>query len=212
MKCIHAITIAVLAATMPATTASKADLIKADTAQFGQNSLTVDTSTRLAWLNLTLSCDLSYVQVVSALQPGQLFDGYRYATSEEVVSLFNSAGFSPGFIAETNASYPNITALISLMGATEANTLTGITGSLDGNGADAWAYLAYLSQGSIGSSAGTERGYFVSVQAGTMNTTAYGLNTHYPTVGNWLVAVPEPSTYGLWLAAGVLALFRRKRK
>ena len=50
---------------------------------FGANTLTVDTSTGLAWLNVSLTAGHSYNDISSQLGAGQLYQGYRFATVAE---------------------------------------------------------------------------------------------------------------------------------
>src|SRR4051812_28620374 len=61
---------------------------------FGPNSLVLDTSTGLEWLNLGFSANLSPVEVLAQLQPGKKFSGFRYTTYSEFGSL-TSSFFSP---------------------------------------------------------------------------------------------------------------------
>src|SRR6516165_3756551 len=76
---------------------AKANLIPATNPSFGANSLTIDTGTGIAWLNLTASAGLSYQQVLADTQPGGIFYGFRFATDQEVLNLYSSAGFTTGF-------------------------------------------------------------------------------------------------------------------
>jgi len=77
MKTLHSlILVLVVSLSLPA----KAALIQGTDPRFGPNSLTIDTSTELAWLNLTETADLSYLQVIADTAPGGIFSGYRYAT------------------------------------------------------------------------------------------------------------------------------------
>ena len=52
-------------------------------------------------------------------------------------------------------------------------------------------------------------GYLVSAVTGVGQ---YGLDTHFPTVGNWMVVVPEPSSYALLLVAGALMMVLPRRR
>lgn len=83
---------------------------------FGTDSVTVDTSTGLGWLSLSKSVGLSYDQVLTDTQPGGLFSGYRFATEQEVMTLYLSAGIpGPGYYP---LSSPSIQSLISMVGPT----------------------------------------------------------------------------------------------
>jgi hypothetical protein len=201
MKAEHYITAAVLVLLSFARLPAKADLYQLDDPRWGTGSLTLDTQTGLTWLDLPFSQDLSYLQAEAAMQPGGEFAGFRHATADEVASLYASAGFGEGFIPASTTSSQDVLSLISLIGATGGTDTAGITGSLDSHGL---ALLAYLNNVSINS----EPGYLVTATAGT----SYGLDTHYYDVGNWMVAVPEPSTCSLLLLALALALIPRARK
>ena len=133
------------------------------------------------------------------MQPGGQFAGFRHATAPEVASLYASAGFGEGFIAESSGSFQNVVSLISLLGMPAGSGAVGITGSLDGNEA---ALVAYMSYGSVGDT----RGYSVTAN---MPTTKYGLDTQFPSAGNWLVVVPEPSSGALLLIAWLITVGSR---
>jgi hypothetical protein len=201
MKAIRYITAAVLVILSFTRLPAKADLYPVDDLRWGTGSLTLDTRTGLTWLDLPFSLDLSYSQAEAEMLPGGEFAGFRHATAVEVASLYASAGFGEGFIPAFTAGSQDVVSLISLIGATGGTDTAGITGSLDSHGL---ALLAYLNNVSINS----EPGYFVTATAGT----SYGLDTHYDDVGNWLVAVPEPSTCSLLLLGVALALYPRARK
>src|SRR3954449_12961250 len=66
---------------------ARAALILENSPVYGPNSLVLDTSTGLEWLNLSLSTDLTPAYVETQFGPGGQFAGFRYATQEEVASL-----------------------------------------------------------------------------------------------------------------------------
>ena len=53
-------------------------------------NLTRDTATGLEWLDLTLSTGLSFNDVSASFGTGQAFDGFRYATLDEIQHLLGS--------------------------------------------------------------------------------------------------------------------------
>ncbi len=181
---------------------SKADLLQADSPRFGPGSLTVDTRTGLSWLDLPLTQGLSFDQAEAETGPGGLLQGFRHATVNEVGSLYASAGFAAGFIAQSSPGFQNVTMLISLIGATEPTraSTTGITGTFDGYGLADYAYLSFGYQEFV-------PGYFVTSYGGSISPS---LST--PGVANWMVMVPEPSGCALLFtgAASMLLLPRRK--
>jgi hypothetical protein len=125
-----------LASTLPCNAA----LISASDLRFGQDSLTVDTTTGLEWLDLPLTTGYSYQTMNAALRPGGTFAGFRYATAQEVSVLYVSAGIpGTGWFPTSSPSLQPIVALIALVGPTseqdghpEAGAISGTWGSIDG--------------------------------------------------------------------------------
>jgi hypothetical protein len=114
-------------------------LLSGSDPRFGPGSLTVDTRTGLAWLNLAASAGLSYDEMTGALEPGGAFAGFRYATAQEVAGLFSSGGISvPGWISESDPAFQSVTALINLVGQTSSQDgfpeAGGISGTWGKNG------------------------------------------------------------------------------
>ena len=65
-----------------------AAIISTDWQTSGDNLITTDTESGLNWLDLTETNGLSYNYVSSQLGVGGQFEGFRYATSDEVVALW----------------------------------------------------------------------------------------------------------------------------
>lgn len=195
MKIIQHITLATLISFLLADFPAKANLLQASNPSFGPNSLTVDTSTGLGWLDLTASAGLSYQQVLAATQPGGVYSGFRFATAQEVLNLYSSAGI-PG-TGYYPASTPSILSLISLIGATSfqdghPETL-GISGTFYGGG-QVVPGMDFLTQNGVPT-------YFVSGVPG--QSLIYGTGTSFPTVGSWLVTtVPEKADASIYVLAG----------
>ena len=74
------------------TTNVNAELIEIDWQNAGDNLITSDTVTGFNWLDLTETNSMSYNDVLSQLGSGGAFDGFRVATSDEVVALFSEIG------------------------------------------------------------------------------------------------------------------------
>jgi hypothetical protein len=212
MRILHHTTLAALVSLLLTGLPAKANLIEANNPRFGVNSLTVDTTTGLAWLDLTASAGLSYQQVLADTQPGGLFSGFRFATAPEVLKLYTSAGI-PG-----TGNYPGLAPgdqailnLISLVGATsfqDGNPETlGISGTsvLFGRVVPG---LDFLYTNGVPT-------YAVSGVPG--QTLVYGETTSSPTVGSWLVSpVPESADSSIYVlaAAGLIgfAFLERHQK
>jgi len=178
---------------------AEADLYQTSDPYFGPNSVTVDTSSELGWLNLSFTTDLSYDQVIADTQPGGILSSYRFATVPEVIGLFNSAGIpATGYYPQ---STPAIPYLISLIGT------TGLINGEPGFIARSGTWLSNQGQ------------YSPSIYLFDVNMTptyrvsdgdAVGTANSGPDLGNWLVKeVPEPADTGfLALASAVLVGFR----
>ncbi|HEX7036351.1 MAG TPA: hypothetical protein VF210_11280 [Pseudomonadales bacterium] len=61
----------------------------------GDGLLTLDTETGLEWLDWSYTINLSHADVASNFAPGGEFEGFRYATLSELVTLYTNVGFDP---------------------------------------------------------------------------------------------------------------------
>lgn len=59
---------------------------------FGPGTITLDTVTGFKWLDLTVTEPFTYNQVVAALEPGGMFEGYRLGLNFEVKAVMNAFG------------------------------------------------------------------------------------------------------------------------
>ena len=57
----------------------------------GVNNITLDTATNLEWLDWSVTVDISYDQMLTMLEPGEVYSGWRHATLDEVRTLLQSA-------------------------------------------------------------------------------------------------------------------------
>ena len=183
-------------------------LVSADDPRFGPHSLTVDTRTGLTWLDLPYSMNYSYDEAEAATQNGGLFEGFRHATVEEVLSLYNSAGLKEGLVAQTDPNYPNAVALLLMIGETEMypQSAVGISATLTSDGLARAPFIGYSSFDNVDGIMLT-----TSRQLPGTYSALYSLNLSFPTVGNWLVEVPEPSSSTLLLMAPVLLKWKQIR-
>ena len=195
MKATRQIILTTLVLLLIKATPAEAALYLTGDSQFGPNSITVDTSTDLGWLNLRETAGLSYEQVSTEL--GGTFSGFRYATQQEVLGLFSSAGIP--LSGAYPLSTPSIQSLFSLIGTTQVNGQPGAL-AMSGTSRDG-GYIApaiYAAESSVGPEYLVDDG-----------SVAYGTGTTFPELSSWLVTtVPEPADAGLFtLAAAVWCAF-----
>jgi hypothetical protein len=199
MKTIHNKYAAVLALLFMAALPAEAILYQYTDPQFGPDSVTVDTSTGLGWLNLNASTGLSYEQVLADTQPGGIFSGFRYATVPEIMNFYSSVGIpGPGYYP---LSSPSIQALFSLVGSTSTlfgrPALAGISGTTSMDGLQSLQETPQIYQSGVGSTleylvSGPPRFFLLSINQTNADAS----------LGSWLVTeAPEPSTTSIWLLA-----------
>jgi hypothetical protein len=196
------------------TTQAFASLIELDYVYgSGDKQLTFDSSSGLAWLDLTATRGRSVNQVEAGFG-GYIADGFRYATGDEVLGLFVSAGVPQGYYTDT-AHILRVQSLMQLLGITYRNNLPsqgnpfgqqttyGITGDTFSY-ADSPRWHSYSEIGASDTVAGLGVGgqFFKYAEDGL--------------VGSFLVrtaTVPEPNS-ALLAGLGVLfiALTRRRVK
>jgi hypothetical protein len=186
MKTLHPITFMLLVSLSLVRLPASGALVEASDPRFGANSLTIDTSTQLAWLNLSKSVDLSYNQVLADTAPGGIFSGYRFATLDEVFGLYSSAGIPGlGYYPLSNAPIQSLISMVGPSGIVQGwPGIAGITGSftLFGN---------QELQNTSGIYASGLNGTLYYLVAGS--DFDFGRDTTSPFYGSWLVReVPEP--------------------
>lgn len=98
-------------------------LISADHADFGPDSLTIDTTTNLVWLDLEhsdpiSSGDYSYNYISTQFGAGGEFEGFRFASEDEVLALMSSGGMPDAPGTSTENVVP-MTEFHSLVGTTD---------------------------------------------------------------------------------------------
>ena len=90
-------------------------VVAADDPRFGPGSLTVDLSTGYQWLDVTLSQNRTIAEVSAQFGVGGDFEGFRYATRDEVITFFQNAGLTGAFGSDRTAVFQ------ALVGVTENN-------------------------------------------------------------------------------------------
>ena len=73
-------------------TTANAVLIERDWQTPGDALLTYDTVTGKEWLDVPATSDLSYNQVAALMAPGAIYESFAFATEQQVLSFFHSAG------------------------------------------------------------------------------------------------------------------------
>ncbi|HTM44340.1 MAG TPA: hypothetical protein VL137_05265 [Polyangiaceae bacterium] len=171
-----------------------ASIVSVDTS-FGTDTGTLDTNTGLLWLDVTLSTPYSYDQLQPELAPGGVFEGYRMATMEEVLTLWSDAGIDT---AALNEFVPqNFQPIVDLM------LYVGVTGAATGN-RDGVHFFDFTE----GHTAEVENGW-VNVLGlaadpyafldGRADLASVPTNNVNPEHGSWLVAVPPATVQSVLL-------------
>lgn len=189
MKTIHPVTLTVLVCLSLVQPSAKANLVLTNDPAFGANSLTLDTSTGLGWLNLSVSAGLSYQQVMADTQSGGNFSGFRLATAQEVLDLYASAGIpGTGYYSLSTPAIPSLFALVGTSG-----TINGHPGVLALSSTSVFPGTYCAPAIYVTGINGVEE-YWVNGGGFESGGTAYGPTFSYPDVGSWLVKdVPEPA-------------------
>lgn len=188
---------------------SYATLISRDSS-LGNGSITFDTTTYSEWIDPWLTivptaggsgCCNNYDDVRAMLAPGGRFDGFRFATRDEVENLlFNSAHIDPvtaaSFDTATAADIAAIGSALSLFDTTFGN---GFTSILDARFED---------EGELGRSILTHS-TFGSGKYSFINDPF--ADSRVDPIGNWLVRVDEPVMFPMLAVALAGLLWRRSR-
>jgi hypothetical protein len=213
----------ILAVTCPV--AVHAALVSENSVVYGSNTLTLDTTTKLEWLDLNLSTGLSINQVTGRLGAGQQFDGFRYATNAEITTLFLSGGITaPLWYSQDALDLANTLDLINLLGITYSDNgnyivTEGWEADTNGFAGSGWAYAAYLSlqtQNYTGAAC-QPAGCASALAAGFATSLPDGANQQLSGVGSFLVrdtssAVPEPDGLALMITGlGLIGFVARRR-
>lgn len=196
----------------------QAAFVSVDDPTYGTGAFTGDPGTGLEWLDITQALNRSYNDVSAQLGPGGEFEGLRYATREDLVTLLDN------FFAESIVMSP-ANQVVDFQRATE---FFGLFGS---------AFLAgSVPQGDIVRAQGfTSPGFYVGsslyvhyppllAYPNESSPTAFinfqhntnQLDTPLPYIGHWLVrenvVIPAPASFILFATAfSAISVAARKR-
>ena len=173
------------------------DLTEMDWRATGDNLLTLDSSTGLEWLDITVTAGNSILDT----EAESFFGEFRWATQSEIEGLFDAVLLGSGYRASTSASDVAV--------ATKFQELLGV---ID-------LYTQGVSRGSVHPSGNYGLGY-VRLRGGEaavndpLVNCCWSESNSYSRLGSWLVranAVPEPSTFAIF-ALGMIGLASRRFK
>ncbi len=174
-------------------------------------SYTTDTSTGLDWLDVTSTGNLPFDEVSAQFGPGELFEGWRYATLSELLGFYASAG-GPGtyngFDPVHNSWVPGLQAL------------WGLTPDSGGNGGDRTTVqiaefnsLGQVALGRIIHNLAASDDDYAKLPDGFVNQANTGQNLGSALVRETINPVPLPAAAWLFGTAviGFVGLSRRTR-
>lgn len=185
---------------------SQAAIFATDLSAPGDGLITRDTATNLDWLDWTQGLGFSYQGMLTELQPGGQYDGWRYATVSELHTLMANAG-APDPGGRTTGNVPAVTAMLGLLGA---NDFYGFLGA--GNTSAAFVHdPANSPPGAFGPFGVLTIETFDSPVTAKAGEIGIGLNNVPFGLGHALVrTVPTPGAAALLGLAGLSACRRRR--
>ena len=166
-------------------------LIEVNDPVFGVASVTRDENTNLEWLDVTLSTNISYSNIITQFGAGGAYEGWRHATADEVVSLWLSGGIpvslmGTGFQSSLSVPVQNL------------QDLVGVTASGPLNRDQTLAVIQDFGLGDGPPSAGSRYVWTISLDLGDLDGLAgrafQSLEIEADAaLGHWLVRpVPDP--------------------
>jgi len=204
--------LAVLCASSPTALAL---IIEADS-PLGNSTAFVDTNTGLNWLDLSVTFNQSFDEVSAEFRKGARYEGFRYATTNEVSVLLASLGLQ--FTTNENKSQTQFQLLehflvmmavpsgIRCCDAATIRPVYGLTSTIadSPNPGDpaSFFWASFLQTTSNG-----YPGFYKAAWVEPQSTRVRSDSIPAPFIGSWLIRdVPEPSSL-LLLIFGLLSLF-----
>lgn len=189
----------VAAAVALGVSSSSAELVSED-GDFGADTVTFDSESGQRWLDLSVSTNRSYADVLGETGAGGDFEGWRHATRDEIATFFEHAGLDLGppsnaFLTQNHDPAVALAALIGTTG-TQGNCGAGCQFSyVQGwRTREAGEDPAYAFSSSIAWFDNTA-GLFAAAPAtpvGRAILTGYTQDGARVETGSFLVEVPEP--------------------
>ena len=185
-------------------TVANGSLVERDWQTVGDRALTYDTTTGLQWLDLTASSGQSVNEVLAQLGAGGTYDGFQYASENEVRTLFSNAGI-PDLSGEWNSlNYQPVLDLQTLIGVTRSSFGESFGATSDQGSSSLLVRAIGLQEQSNPLSSVFEQGRVFTTTV-DYDRTAF--------LGHWLIK-PVPIPSAVWLFGsgliGLIGLARRK--
>jgi len=199
------------------------DIIVGTADGFGVDSLTIDTNTGLEWLDWTESTNISYPDIVEQFGSGGDFEGFRHATSREIITLLRN--LDVGFILDDYMNFEEGGAVAAVTpdngeSLSAALSYVGQTGTFDGR-PSAWAItgdpLPDPSDFGLRPNSEFSPGVLLEIArdgSSVVNNAISAFRVGNFQIGHALVRqtiVPEPASFLCLLGLGILGLTGRRR-
>ncbi len=183
-----------------------ADVVSGDHPTFGTDSLTINTTDGMAFLDLSFTAGMSHDEVSSELGAGGNFEGFRYASESEVVDLVIEHGFDHSVSGGNLLGTPGadqLSGLVDLLGQTglSSDGFTRSSAGITSTSLNAVQQRVVFIFDQIASDSGDEVGL----------STAMRRQDSLDRVGSFLVVVPEPNGI-LIVCASLLGTAARRRR
>lgn len=190
---------------------ANAALVNADWKVTDDDLITIDTVSKLHWLDITETGGMSRDAVLIEMGSGGMFDGFRYATSDEVIDLWSQYGITLTPATRITASNldPNI-----ITASQQLGNLYGLETSGSDYGTLGFIAIDNLSPGTTSGWSGAFRENGSSFYEGpTINAFSSGQSRDW--LGSYIVTSVVPVPAAFWLfGSGLLTLigFARSRQ